>query len=231
MNKLTAYFYRILSKFFKPERFCVAASKESSIHPTAKIKDSVITGTVFLEENVKIRNGVKIQAGVKLSIGRFTTVNGPNTALNNQINEIQIGSFCSIARGVDIQEFNHYSSRPSTYFILQNVFGENFADIHSKGKVVLGHDVWVGAQSLILSGVKIGDGAVIAANSVVTSDVPAFSIVGGSPAKVIKMRFNQEIIDRILKDPWWFWSLDKIKKNRAFFSCELTIASFNDLIE
>ena len=76
--------------------------------------------------------------------------------------------------------------------------------------------------SVILSGVKIGDGAVIAANSVVTSDIPAYAIVGGSPAKVIKNRFDQNVIDRLKELKWWDWSEEKLKEHKHLFEGTIT---------
>ena len=82
----------------------------------------------------------------------------------------------------------------------------------TKGDVVIGNDVWIGYRAIILSGVTIGDGAVIAAGAVVTKDVPAYGIVGGNPAKLIKKRFDDETIPRLLKIAWWNWDDAKIEK-------------------
>ncbi|MFX3636497.1 MAG: CatB-related O-acetyltransferase [Candidatus Pristimantibacillus sp.] len=82
----------------------------------------------------------------------------------------------------------------------------------SNGNVVIGNDVWMGLSSTIMSGVKIGDGAVIAAHALVTKDVPPYAIVGGNPAKVIKYRFPQNIIDKLLQMKWWDWELHHIEQ-------------------
>ena len=83
----------------------------------------------------------------------------------------------------------------------------------SNGDVIIGNDVWIGHESTIMSGVKIGDGAVIAANSVVVKDVEPYTIVGGNPAKVIKKRFSDDIINNLLELKWWDWSNEKINEN------------------
>jgi len=83
----------------------------------------------------------------------------------------------------------------------------------SKGDVNIGNDVWIGNGATILSGVTVGDGAVIAARSVVTKNVPAYSIVGGNPAKILKYRFNEENINKLLSIKWWDWPEKKVKQH------------------
>lgn len=84
---------------------------------------------------------------------------------------------------------------------------------YSKGDVVIGNDVWIGNGVTVLSGVKIGDGAVIAARALVSKDVPAYAIVGGNPAKIIRYRFSKGIIKKLLKLAWWSWSDEKVSEN------------------
>lgn len=113
--------------------------------------------------------------------------------------KLEIGHYCSIAEGVKfILGGNHYYHTFSTYPFKVMVMKEE-KEAWSKGPIVIGNDVWIGMDSMILSGVTIGQGAVIAAGSVVTKDVPPYAIVGGNPAKVIKYRFEPQIIDRLLK--------------------------------
>lgn len=78
---------------------------------------------------------------------------------------------------------------------------------------MIGNDVWIGYEATIMPGVKIGDGAIIASKSVVTKDIPAYSIVGGNPAKIIKFRFDKERIKELLEISWWNWSAEKITIN------------------
>ena len=122
-----------------------------------------------------------------------------------------IGKFCSIASGTKfiMGSANHRLGSVTTYPF--NVFGgswqENTPDHMSqlpfKGDIVIGNDVWIGRESIIMPGVKIGDGAIIAACSVVTKDVEPYSVVGGNPARFIKKRFNDELIELLLEFKWW----------------------------
>lgn len=83
----------------------------------------------------------------------------------------------------------------------------------NKGDIMIGNDVWIGYEAVIMSGVHIGDGAVIGTRAVVTKDVPPYTIVGGVPAKKIKMRFDRQTVEDLLELKWWDWTSEKIKKN------------------
>jgi serine acetyltransferase len=82
-----------------------------------------------------------------------------------------------------------------------------------KGDITVENDVWIGANSTIMSGIKIGNGAIVAAGSTVTKDVPSYAIVAGNPAKVVKYRFTEEQIEKLLSIAWWDWDEQKIKDN------------------
>lgn len=202
----------------KKNIFKIFKKKSDSI----TIINSKISKNVQIGEHVKIINGVTIAAKEKIEIGRYTSIIGPNTNINNQLNEISIGSFCSIAPNVTIQEYNHYTNKITTYYINKNIFktGSRY-DVTSKGGINIGHDVWIGTNSIILSGVTIGNGAIIAANSVVTKDVPEYSIYGGNPAKFIKQRFNKDVTDFINNLEWWYWDIDKILNNKELFNSDI----------
>ena len=122
--------------------------------------------------------------------------------------DVLIGAFCSIADNVEIFiGGNHRTDWVTTYpfgHIHKEVFPwHGRGHPATKGNVVIGNDVWIGSGATIFSGVTIGDGAVISAKSVVVKDVPPYSIVGGNPAKVVKLRFTEDQINRLLKNPWW----------------------------
>lgn len=131
-----------------------------------------------------------------------------------------IGKYCAIASGVKfiMNGGNHKIDCFSTYPF--GYFGNGWevglpkpGDLPYKGDTVIGNDVWIGYDSLIMPGVKIGDGAIIASKSVVTKDVPPYTIVGGNPAKIVKKRFEDEVIELLLQLKWWDWSNEEITKN------------------
>lgn len=94
-------------------------------------------------------------------------------------------------------------------------------NIYNKGKIIIGNDVWIGEDVIILSGVTIGDGCCIGSRSVVTKDLPPYTICVGQPCKAIKNRYKDEIKDFLLEIRWWDWEKEKIKRNRKFFMTNL----------
>ncbi|MDS3862420.1 Vat family streptogramin A O-acetyltransferase [Thermosynechococcaceae cyanobacterium BACA0444] len=131
-----------------------------------------------------------------------------------------IGKFCALACGVQfiMNGGNHKMSGFSTYPF--EIFGHSWQRVMPepdaypyKGDTVIGDDVWIGYGATIMPGIKIGPGAIIAAKSVVTKDVPAYGIVGGNPAQVIRYRFAPEVIERLLALAWWDWDIEKITRN------------------
>ena len=127
-----------------------------------------------------------------------------------------IGKFCQIAAGVEfvMNGANHQMNAVSTFpfYTLEgwNMNAPAMADMPLKGDTVIGNDVWIGQNAVILPGVHIGDGAIIGANSVVGSDVAPFSIVIGNPAKELRKRFDDELIELMLKFKWWEKSIEEI---------------------
>ena len=101
----------------------------------------------------------------------------------------------------------------------------------SKGDVRIGNAVWIGDSVIVLPGVNIGDGAVIGAGSVVTKDIPPFSIAVGNPCKVIKYRFSKGKIDVLMRIKWWDWDVKKMKRNSSFFSINVDDISYLELLE
>lgn len=131
---------------------------------------------------------------VEVGIGTYGSL---NILMHNKNNNLKIGSYCSIAPNVVfVVESDHRLDLVSTFPFKSKVFLEGEEAI-SKGDIVIEDDVWIGCGSIVLSGVHIGQGAVIAAGSVVTRDVPEYAIVGGVPAKVVKFRFPHEIIEKL----------------------------------
>lgn len=137
------------------------------------------------------------------------------------VDKLIIGKYCSIASGAKFMMSGNQGHRHdwiATYPL--DILEEDAASSKKfpaaylpKGDTVIGNDVWIGFEALIMPGVKIGDGAVIAARAVVTRDVQPYAIVGGNPAKIIKMRFSDEEISKLLKLKWWDWPVEKIREN------------------
>ena len=168
-----------------------------------------------------------------IEIGDFTIyndfVNDPRDFENNNVlyhypinnDKLIIGKFCSIACGAKFMftSGNHSLKSLSTYtfpifFDEWGLDSKNICDAwENKGDIVIGNDVWIGYEAVVMSGVKIGDGAIIGTRAVVTKDVPPYTVVGGVPAKQIRKRFDDKTIERLLSLKWWNWDEDKIKRN------------------
>ena len=174
-----------------------------------------------------------------ITVGDFTMyndfVNDPTLFENNNVlyhypinhDKLQIGKFCSIACGAKFlfNSANHTLSSLSTYpfplFFVE--WGLEKKDVtnawDNKGDIVIGNDVWIGYEAVILAGVTIGDGAIIGTRAVVTKNVPPYTIVGGVPAKPIKKRFSEETISALLEIQWWNWSKERIARNIGAIQC------------
>lgn len=127
--------------------------------------------------------------------------------------KVSIGAFCSFARGVQIfLGGEHRTDWVSTYPF--SALDQRFAGIkghpRTRGDVVIGNDVWVGREAMIMSGVTVGDGAVIGARAVVAKDVPAYGVVAGNPATLVRSRFPPETIERLLAIAWWRWPQERV---------------------
>ena len=160
-------------------------------------------------------------------IGDYTYYDDPQDSENFERNvlyhfpfigdKLVIGKFCAVARGVKfiMNGANHALGGFSTYPFY--IFGNGWekvtpqtAELPYKGDTLIGNDVWIGYEAVIMPGVSVGDGAIIAAKSVVVSDVPAYAVVGGNPASKIRQRFDDEVIAALLDIAWWNWDAEKI---------------------
>ena len=191
------------------------------IYPRSKDKETVYLKSLISNPNI--------------IIGDYTMYNDfvrepKDFAKNNVLyqypinrDQLIIGKFCSIACGAKfiLNSANHSLSSLSTYpfpifFEEWNLDVKNITEAwDNKGDIVIGNDVWIGYEAVILAGVTIGDGAVIGACAVVTKDIPPYTIVGGVPAKPIRKRFPQETIDLLLKIKWWNWPEERIRQHIA----------------
>ncbi len=142
--------------------------------------------------------------------------------------KLVIGKFCQIASGVEfvMNGANHQMNAVSTYpfYTLEGWDMEppESYDLPLKGDTIIGNDVWIGQNAVILPGVHIGDGAIIGANSVVGSDVEPYTIVIGNPARVLRKRFDDELIDIMLKFKWWDKSIEEINELIPILTCSDT---------
>jgi len=171
-----------------------------------------------------------------IEIREYTYYDDPDGAHNFENNvlyhfdfigdRLRIGKFCAIARGVKfiMNGANHQMNGISTYPFF--IFGNGWetaapqpGDLPYKGDTVVGNDVWIGYDALIMPGVTIGDGAIIAARSVVTANVPPYAIAGGNPAQVLRERFGADTVRRLLKIAWWArpvaWITLHLSQNRS----------------
>ncbi|MCI8704828.1 MAG: CatB-related O-acetyltransferase [Anaerotignum sp.] len=192
------------------------------------------------EKNIYPRTGDRQTVYLKNTITNPAIIVGEYTMYNDFVNDpaqfernnvlyhypvnhdrLMIGKFCSIACGAKFlfNSANHSLSSLSTYPfpIFYEEWGldrKNVAEAwDNKGDIVIGNDVWIGYEAVILAGVTVGDGAVIGARAMVTKDVPPYTIVGGVPAKPIRKRFSEETISEMLALKWWDWPKERIARN------------------
>lgn len=174
-----------------------------------------------ISKNSKINRFVKI---IKSSIDDYSYV-GPSSVLTN----CEVGKFCSISNyvlvGPSLHPINHISTSP-IFYSPQNGTGTQWTHKATYDdfppRTYIANDVWIGLNVIIMGGLKIGNGAIIAANAVVTKDIPPYSIVAGMPAKIIKYRFDDKTIERFENLDWWNYPDDFLKENLEILSKPLT---------
>lgn len=154
-------------------------------------------------------------------LGRYTHgVRSSSFLFVSEQSPVTIGAFCAIAPEVlFICHADHPTETASNFGLQDQILKTRttMEYLRTKGPIVLGNDVWIGARATIMSGVTIGDGAVVAACSVVTKDVPPYAIVAGNPARIIKYRFSEVTIAAMLEIRWWEWSIERIKLEKSAF--------------
>lgn len=179
-------------------------------------KNFTTMGNLFDKNSVEIGNGTY----GKLNINQFEKSNG----------KLKIGAYCSIAPEVNfLLDGEHYYNGISTYPFKKKILNEK--ETLSKGNIIIEDDVWIGFGATILSGVHIGQGAIIGAKTLVTKDIPPYAIVGGVPAKIIKYRFSEEKIQLLLKKlDFSKINLDKLMENKKILDIDINNLSNKEII-
>jgi len=162
---------------------------------------------VTCESNVKV--GGKVIISGDLIIGAFSYIRS-----NSEIyGSVSIGRYCSIANGVIIGlDKNQHPTSWLTTSLFCEKFGKEYQNQNHQKVTKISHDCWIGRDAIIMAGVEIGTGAIVAARAVVTKNVPAYSIVMGTPAKVIKYRFEDHLIEELLHSAWWNINPNKLQE-------------------
>lgn len=218
-------------------------SSTAQLYLNAKVTNSIIKDDVIVGDFSRVVNST---IGVHCLIDRNNFITGTRmgdytyTGPFDMIFNCDIGKYTSISYGVTIAPPEHNYKRMTMhpfihnakYNLLTDAAGNPLLPNDKLDKPLsIGNDVWIGANVTVLRGIRIGDGAVIGANSLVNKDIPPYAIAVGNPAKVIKYRFNDRIISKLLKLKWWEWTVDKINKNRDLFKDELTDESLSYINE
>jgi acetyltransferase-like isoleucine patch superfamily enzyme len=190
-------------------------------------------------ERIKFTEDVWVEEYASMPRKSFCSMGAYSYACSKLPNNLKTGRFCSLAAGVRVMGPQHpihrFTTSPLTYHdffpkVAQEQFGEtlNIAGFdYMPEATVLGHDVWVGEHAVLKGGITVGNGAIIAANAVVTSDVPPYAIVAGIPARVIKYRFEKSIINRLQSIQWWNYKITDLPD----FAAADDIVKFADEME
>jgi acetyltransferase-like isoleucine patch superfamily enzyme len=199
------------------------------------LRSKKVSNFAFVSSTNDISKLARINRLVKIkhsSVGDYSYI-GPSSDVSDTI----IGKFCSISDncriGTASHTLNHISTSP-IFTLKKNGTGstwikESIAHTNETKKVKIGNDVWIATRVIIKDGISIGDVAIIGAGAVVVKDVPPYAVVGGVPAKVIKYRFNQDIIDRLLALQWWNYCEEKLQDNISYFQTEdITIEKLDE---
>lgn len=189
---------------------------------------------LVIHEDVGIGRGCQIRGDVTLGpdagvspgcrlIGDVDIGRGTNLGDDNElIGDVTIGKYCALARDILFQQKNHQIHKPAMQMRFYSAVLDSKLEHVTQGPITVGNDVWIGARAIVLSGVSIGDGAVVGAGSIVTEDVEPYAVVAGVPATRVKWRFPEEIREELLDLAWWDLSEETLQRHREFFDTEIT---------
>jgi len=196
--------------------------KKNNLAKSVKIGANVELINCLAHENVSFAHHSSVKNS---SIGKYTSI-GRYT----KITHADIGSFCAISWDLTINAIQHPINHLTVHaFPYIPQYGLTNSRKDTMGRVKIGHDVWIGANSVIMPGISVGNGAIIAAGAVVTKNVPDYAIVGGVPAKILKYRFDEKIIQELLKIEWWNFDFHVIKQNIHLFNSEFGVPELEKL--
>jgi len=214
--------YSLISNYFSLKRVKAQIRNHHLSWLTFYDRDTIISLKSTVQRFVIIRRS---------TIGEFSYIGH-----NSNILCANIGKFCSISRHVNIGLSSHpinFLSTSPIFFSVNNATGHRWIekDVYDDNptSIIIGNDVWIGMNATITGGVTVGNGAIIAAHSVVTKDVPPYAIVGGVPAKIIRYRFNDLIISKLERIRWWDLPEVMLKKNISIFTGELEPDKIDEL--
>ncbi len=205
----------------------------NAIHPNEAIKSIVFIKNVITKPNI--------------IVGDYTYYDDTNGAERFEDHvthhysflgdKLIIGKLCAIAKGIEfvMNGANHRMCSATTYpFNLMGggwaLFTPTLKELPFKGDTVVGNDVWIGQNVTVMPGVHIGDGVIVAANSIVTKNIPAYCVAGGNPCRIIRKCFDDELISYLLNLKWWDWDSEKIFKNMAAL-CSGDLEKIRNIIE
>ncbi|EEZ3212464.1 CatB-related O-acetyltransferase [Escherichia coli] len=237
-DKNKALTFRWTKKHFE---FCM----DNKIFLNHKGKKSYKERNLFLfskGDKITIEDNVIAEEYSTMPVKNFSSVGAFSFPTCHFSGNIRIGRFCSIASNVKIMGGNHPLNRFTTHMMTYNGEFDKFAMseferswtlkpfITKPENPIIGNDVWIGNDVVLKGGIAIGDGAVIAANSVVTKDVPPYAIVAGVPAKIIRFRFDSNVIDELLRIKWWNYNYSDLPDNNKCDDINYFVEEMNRLI-